>query len=70
MSDTLYSLRDASEVLKVRPYQIVYLLTTKQVPEPARLGGRRIFTFGDLSAIADKLELPLESDRERKANEN
>ena len=52
-----YSLKDAAEVLKVQPYRIVYLLTTGQVPEPRRIGGKRIFTIMDLHRLAKQLDI-------------
>jgi DNA-binding transcriptional MerR regulator len=45
-------LGDVARLVDCRPYQIVYLLTTGQVPEPAvRMGNRRVFTEEDLERI-------------------
>ena len=56
MTQYLYSLSEVSHILKVQPYQIVYLLTTGQVPEPeARLANRRAFTMDDIERLAEKL---------------
>ena len=52
----LYLLGDLARILNTRPSRIVYLLTSGQVPEPAkRMGSRRVFTFEDMANIADKL---------------
>ena len=56
MNNDLYLLGDVARMLGVRPYRIVYLLQTGQVPEPVlRLGSRRIFTIADCHRIAAKL---------------
>lgn len=61
MTNNLYLLGDVARMLGVRPYRIVYLLQTGQVPEPAlRLGCRRIFTNEDCRRIADKLHANLD----------
>ena len=49
-------LGDVARQLHCRPYQIVYLLTSGQIEEPAmRLGNRRIFLPEDVERIAGKL---------------
>ena len=55
MEKQFYSLRDAAELLRVQAYRIVYLLSTGQVPEPQRIGGKRIFTLMDLHRLSEKL---------------
>ena len=49
-------LGDLARTLGCKPYRIVYLLSSGQVPEPAlRLGNRRIFTGADIDNLAEKL---------------
>jgi DNA-binding transcriptional MerR regulator len=57
MNDTKWLLlRDLARLLRRRPHQIVYLLTSRQVPEPAlRLGNRRVFTAQDVERLRAKL---------------
>jgi DNA-binding transcriptional MerR regulator len=50
-----YLLGEVARTLGCQPYQIVYLLTTGQVPEPDRLGSRRLFGFKDVQRIAAKI---------------
>ena len=52
-----YSLRQASEILKVQPHIITYTLATRKVKEPLRVGNRRLFTMDDLTAISEILKL-------------
>ncbi len=48
-----YTLSQAADVLKIKPHVIAYLLTTKKVPEPMRVGHRRLFTEADIAAIKE-----------------
>jgi DNA-binding transcriptional MerR regulator len=58
--DTEYLLlNDLAKLLNVQAYQIVYLLTTRQVSEPRRIGNRRVFTIWDAHRIAEKLHVPI-----------
>lgn len=50
-------LSEAAATLHCKPYQIAYLLSTRRIPEPVRIGGRRAFTTSDLARIAEVLEL-------------
>jgi DNA-binding transcriptional MerR regulator len=61
MENTNYFLLgDVARILRCQPYQIVYLLTTRQVPEPAlRMGNRRVFTLADVQQIGEKLQLQI-----------
>lgn len=61
MNNTDYFLLgDVARILRCQPYQIVYLLSTRQVPEPAlRIGNKRIFTIADMQRLADKLQVQL-----------
>jgi DNA-binding transcriptional MerR regulator len=55
---SLLLLSDVARLVPCKPYQIVYLLTSGQVPEPAlRLGGRRLFTEEDVDRIRNLLLL-------------
>jgi DNA-binding transcriptional MerR regulator len=57
MNDTEWLLlSDVARLLRRRPHQIVYLLTSRQVPEPSlRLGNRRIFSAQDVERLRAKL---------------
>jgi hypothetical protein len=58
-----FLLGDVARVLRCQPYQIVYLLSTRQVPEPAlRIGSRRVFTVADVQRIAEKLQVQVPHD--------
>jgi DNA-binding transcriptional MerR regulator len=59
MTNDYYTLADVSELLQVPAYRITYLLATRQVPEPGRIGNRRLFTLSDIQRIAEKLEVEL-----------
>ena len=54
-----FLLADAARILGVMPHQIVYLFTTRQLPEPRRIGNRRVFTIFDLHRISEKLQVPI-----------
>jgi hypothetical protein len=52
-----FLLSDVARILRRKPYQIVYLLITHQVPEPAlRVGNRRVFTLADIHRLAEKFQ--------------
>ena len=59
METEYFLLNDLAKLLGVQAYQIVYLLTTRQVPEPRRIGNRRVFTIYDAHRIAEKLQVQL-----------
>lgn len=67
MTNEMFLLGDVARQLDVRPHQVVYLLQSRQVPEPAlRLGCRRIFSAEDVRRIAAKLHVGHNSaDQER-----
>ena len=50
-------LSEAAAALHCKPYQIAYLLSTRRIPEPIRIGGRRAFTTTDLARIGKVLKL-------------
>jgi hypothetical protein len=55
-----FSLGDVARILRCQPYQMVYLISTRQVPEPRlRIGGKRIFRLTDIHRIAEKLQVAL-----------
>ena len=64
MDNTNYFLLgDVARILRCQPYQIVYLLTTRQVSEPTlRIGNRRVFTIADVQQIGEKLQFQFASD--------
>ena len=52
----LYTLKDVAALLDVAPHRIVYLVTSRQVAEPAlRVGNVRAWTLPEIETIADKL---------------
>jgi len=57
METEYYTLRDAARILVVKPYQIVYAISVGLLPEPRRLGGRRIFTIEELAHVSEVLKL-------------
>ena len=50
-------------MLNVEPYRIVYLLSSGQLPEPPRFGGRRVFSPEFVEEIAKKLGIELSNDQ-------
>ena len=62
MNHDYYSLADVAKILRCPPYRIVYLLTTGQVPEPYRVGNKRLFSIEDLSRLSEKLQTELAQD--------
>jgi DNA-binding transcriptional MerR regulator len=61
----LYLLSDVVRLVRKRPHQITYAITSGLLPEPqVRIGGRRIFQDEDIERIAQyfgvrlKKELP------------
>lgn len=57
MHQEYFTLGRAAEILAVKPYVLTYLLATKKVAEPARVGGRRMFTTSDLARISEYLKV-------------
>jgi DNA-binding transcriptional MerR regulator len=56
-STTLFLLGDLARLLDCKPHQITYLLTSRQVSEPAlRIGGRRVFTVEDVERVRAALQ--------------
>ena len=53
---TLWTLGKVAEVLDVPEHRIQYLFRSRKVPEVRRVGGRRVFTLGDVQGIAEVLE--------------
>ncbi len=63
----LHLLGDVARQLGCRPYRIVYLLTSGQVPEPRlRIGNRRLFTTEDINRIATRLGLQMSKWKEER----
>lgn len=56
---TILTSGEVCEVLKIEPYQLSYLLETKQVPPPRKtlLGRRLYYTEQDLQRIKDRLKV-------------
>jgi hypothetical protein len=47
--------------LNVPPYRIAYLLTTRKLPEPKRVGNRRVFTTTDARQVEKALGITREA---------
>jgi hypothetical protein len=64
-----YLLKDVARILRCRPYQIAYLLSTRQVPEPAlRIGNKRVFTAENIGRIAERLRIQRAKDYHEEIN--
>lgn len=62
MSDPeCYLLNEVARMLNVPPHKVVYPLITRQLPEPKRIGGRRVFSWEDIERLAEKIGRPLPS---------
>jgi len=49
----LYLLSDVARLMRKRPHQITYAITSGLLPEPQmRIGGRRVFQDEDIQRIA------------------
>lgn len=55
---TILTSGEVCEVLKIEPYQLAYLLETKQIPPPRKtlLGRRLYFTQEDLERVRQRLK--------------
>ncbi len=49
--DQMLLLSDVARKLKVKPYRIVYLITTGKIPDVLRVGNRRMFSKTDIDQI-------------------
>ena len=58
MNDTQWLLLgEVARLVQCRPHQLVYLITSGKVPEPAlRLGNRRVFSREDVGRIRAALQ--------------
>lgn len=68
MQPELYSLSDVSRILgNIAPHRILYLLSTRAVPEPRlRVGGRRLWALDEIAQLAEKLKIQLGNELERR----
>jgi DNA-binding transcriptional MerR regulator len=49
----MYLLSDVARLMRKRPHQITYAITSGLLPEPkVRIGGRRVFQDEDIERIA------------------
>jgi DNA-binding transcriptional MerR regulator len=49
----MYLLSDVARLMRKRPHQITYAITSGLLPEPkVRMGGRRVFQEQDIERIA------------------
>lgn len=63
MQQDMYTLKDAARILRVQPHVLTYVFSTRKLPEPMRLGGRRVFTAADLARINEFLQLHVDLKR-------
>jgi DNA-binding transcriptional MerR regulator len=47
----LFSMSEAAKATGIAPYRIKYALQTQRLPEPGRVGGRRVFGPDDVELI-------------------
>jgi len=52
-----YLIGDIAKRLNVPPYRIAYLYLTRKLPEPLRIGNRRLFREADARLVAKALGL-------------
>jgi hypothetical protein len=57
--DTLFSTNEASAILGVKYYKIVYAHMTGKVKTPEKVLGRRAYRWSDLSALAEHFKIQL-----------
>jgi len=63
--DKLYLLNDVARLMRRRPHQITYAITSGLLPEPKmRMGGRRVFQDEDIQRIADYFGVRLKKEAE------
>lgn len=55
MNTNYLLLGEAARQLGVPPYRLTYLMSTGRIPEPMRVGGRRVFTRADMAKISQVL---------------
>ena len=61
----LYLLSDVARLMRKRPHQITYAITSGLLPEPQmRMGGRRVFLDEDIQRIAEYFGLRLTKEAE------
>jgi hypothetical protein len=53
---TLYSLGEVGHRLAVPTYRILYLLNSRQIDEPQRVAGRRVWTLAQIEGIAERMK--------------
>ena len=58
--DQLFTLKDVTTLLKVKPHKVTYLLTTKKIEEPIHIGNRRMFTKADIIGLAKELNVEIQ----------
>ena len=57
MQRELWTLKDVATFLNVAPYRITYLITSRQVEEPAlRIGNVRVWTTPEIQVLAERLK--------------
>lgn len=67
MQQQLYSLSGVAELLQVKPYRILYMLSVGAVPEPRmRVAGKRLWTIEETVPVSERLQLQAAAEWERK----
>jgi DNA-binding transcriptional MerR regulator len=61
-----YLVSDLSKQLNIPPYRITYLLMTRKLAEPSRIGNRRVFSEADARKVAKALGLSWKPDQQGK----
>ncbi len=63
-----YLISDLSRRLNVPPHRIAYLYMTRRLPEPLRIGNRRLFNEADARQVAEALGLSWDVDQHQGAH--
>jgi DNA-binding transcriptional MerR regulator len=59
----MYLLSDVARLMRKRPHQITYAITSGLLPEPkVRMGGRRVFQDEDIERIAQYFGIRLKKE--------
>lgn len=59
----LYPLSDVADLLNVKAHRILYLLSTRAVPEPRlKVAGKRLWTMAEIVPVSEKLKVQIASE--------
>lgn len=59
MENKYLTLGDVGRLLNSPIHKILYLISSRQIPEPQRIAGRRVWTLPELAIISEKLKIEL-----------